>query len=134
MTFDLVKASIAQSGLQEGTKSLCFGIIDVVEGLPEGDGQFLPISFFQNHLDGWEPHRIVHALNVLSSLGSPVLKPHAYIVDGDTQTVLDDDDFKSFLEGGLLVHPELGEPIDNPAERIHLFYSIRRDVKSSMHG
>jgi hypothetical protein len=110
----------------------CGRIAGAIEGLDCDTGSFLTISFFTVRLGG-EVHTptLVTALNLLSNSPCAPLDAHGYLDIGDVDPyILPDDEFSDLLRTGELVHPVDGEPIKEPLTRVHLFYSVRKEVDS----
>lgn len=118
------RAAIDRSHLQDGIRELCVELIDIVCELHDGDGEFLPVSFFMQRITERPPTEVVSALNYLSSIETPLLCLHGYIEDDGEPLVIDDDEFRSFLKDGTLIHPNKGVAMADPADRLHLFYSL----------
>lgn len=130
MRFTKTKTALAKNQLEEGMHHACLAITDLLEGLSLGNGEFLTLPFFYERLnDDHIRRRLPSALSILSSFEAAILEAHGYIDDAeDGQIHLEDDAFRDLLSTGKLAHPETGDLIDNPMQRVHLYYSIRKDA------
>lgn len=130
MRFTNTKKALARNQLEEGMRHACLAITDLLEGLSHGNGEFLTLPFFYERLnDAADRQRLPSALSILCSFDAAILKAHGYLDDPDEgQIHLEDDTFRDLLSTGQLAHPETGELIHNPMQRVHLYYSIRKDT------
>lgn len=124
MTQNAAKKMILASHIGDDLKNLCLQLADIVGTVSSSDGNFLTLKFFGERLDDVRVTDLVLGLSILSSIENPILETHAYIDGSDGPLILPDDEFRSFLHDGILVHPDFGEPLKHPENHIHLFYSI----------
>lgn len=96
--------ALATASLDPEMRSACLAVIETLESLPIGDGEFLTLPFFFSRLqDDGLRRRLPSALSILSTFDAAILEAHGYIDDpDDRQLHLDDETFRDLVTTGSL--------------------------------
>lgn len=120
-----VKQYVENLALPTSVDAACRSVLNAIESVNAEEAKFLTLDFFAKQL----PHEtsfehLMAALNLLSSIPSPLLRIHGYLWLDDAPVILDDEDFRHVVRSGELVHPETGELISDGRKLVSLFYSV----------
>lgn len=120
-----VKQYVENLALPTSVDAACRSVFNAIESVNEDEAKFLTLDFFAEQLPRETSfEHLMAALNLLSSMPSPLLRIHGYLWLNDTPVILEDEDFRHVVRSGELVHPESGELIADGHKLVSLFYSV----------
>lgn len=80
-------------------------------------------------LDAISPE-LLAAVNVLTTSEFAILDAGGFFVDdNDKNFELSSEDFDQVLRQNVLVHPELGQLVDDPASKVAPFFSLKEEIR-----
>lgn len=120
------KLRLQGSGLPAPQVGLCVRVVEFLEKLPPQQAEFLTLPDFSSGLGSQqEVGELLSALSILSTVEDAPLSAHGYLSDPEGDWVpIPDEDFALLLSGGELIHPEHGDRVERPLERVHLYYRL----------
>lgn len=126
-----ITAGIQEFWGQTPTGELCLLLIDRIFSIKPEAAAALS---YRNLLDLLELDAIspelLAAVNVLTTSEFAILDAGGFFVDDDDESYeLSSEDFDLVLRQNTLVHPELGELVDDPASKVAPYFSLKEDVR-----
>ncbi|WP_187428230.1 hypothetical protein ROLI_003760 [Roseobacter fucihabitans] len=111
---------------------VCIQLVDKLVSLPEGRGHMLTYTSLQKMLQRNEiDNPLITAVSFLTSSKCAILDAHGQFIDDDGEEYeLEDADFQRLLMTGELAHPNTGENVDNPRDKVTPVFALRNEKKA----
>lgn len=127
MELEATKQRIETSNLPEPVKNASQQLADWLADLPEAEGRFLTFSHVSERFAKvLKEEELLAALSFLARSEFAVLEVSGYLDDHEEgPMLLSPGEYREAMTSGVLVHPETGDDLGNPAEFLHLYFALR---------
>ncbi|WP_417478766.1 hypothetical protein [Maricaulis sp.] len=127
MELKAAKNRIETSNLPEPVRSASRQLADWLTNLPEAEGRFLTFSHIsERYAEAFKEEELLAALSLLARSDFAILEVSGYLDDHDEgPMLLSPSEYREAMASGVLVHPETGDDLGNPADFLHLYFALR---------